>query len=119
MNQLRCASIRGSHLVSSILKPTVIRFQTSPCFKIRRRSPSTARISVADSKSSKESKLFASSIPNCLEFWVLAEDGVEVHPVVKPIPATADVMTDNLNKKDADGCHTAVVGLYIQIPNNV
>jgi len=76
-------------------------------------------MSVADNKSSKESKLLVSSKPNCFEVCVLTDEVVEEQPAVKPIPATAVVMTDNLNKKDADGCHTAVVGLYIQIPNNV
>ena len=64
-----------------------MRFQTSPCFKICKRSPSTARISVAESKSSSESRLLASRYPEpptCFVVFVFAVCGVEEQPVVRP-----------------------------------
>ena len=40
--------------------------------------------------------------------------GVEEQPVVKPNAAYADVKSENLKTFEAEGCHTAVVGLDIQ-----
>ena len=74
-------------------------------------------MSVAESKSSSESKLLASNIPDW-DFWTFAFAGVDEQPVVKPKPATADAITDNLKKRVTGGFHAVVVGLYIQIPNN-
>ena len=51
--------------------------------------------------------------------FVFVVVGVVEHPVVKPKAASAEVNNDNLNKVDAVGCHTIVVGLNIRVPNNI
>src|SRR5690606_22916834 len=92
-----------------------MRFQISPCFKISKRSPSTARISVAESKSSSPSKLLASRYcePTCLldAFWVAL--CVEEQPV-SPKEARAVPSTENFKNAGNAGCHKIAVGLYIK-----
>src|SRR5690606_427011 len=92
-----------------------MRFQTSPCFKMSRRSPSTARISVAESKSSKESKLLASRYaePTSFDFDPCVALWLEEQPV-KPSAAKAEPNTVILKKLGNKGCHKITVGLYIK-----
>src|SRR5690606_36780823 len=92
-----------------------MRFQTSPCFRICKRSPSTARISVAESKSSSPSRLLASRYcdPTCLLDAVWVALCVDEQPV-SPREASAVPSTEYFKNVGNVGCHKIAVGLYIK-----